>query len=186
MKWLSSQPVQNMVAVWETHFRNGMCQFLISGVLGGTMAGMSLAVSMYFVDRTVGLPVIKVGFGVAAGLAIARVVSVHEISAIESFDETIDNNPAEQWIENDDIRYSQMIAGLSPVLGIGITLLPFVLQDVLLSDMLATVSAVLVGESLLCGFGMWVGLVTHQKWYISGPRIAIFGLVTVGITVLIP
>lgn len=150
--------------------------YLILGVLSGVMVGISLAVSTYFVGDTIGTRVVRVGLGVSVGLAVAGSVSFREIRAIESITDSysegvdIDSRIVEIGSSN-----PQFVAGIAPVIGLGVTLYPFVFQNAIVSKLIATAVAVTLGIVFLFVFGAWLGSVTRQRWYIVGLRIAVFG-----------
>jgi len=167
-------------------------RYLITGVLNGTMVGIGLAVGSYLSSNSVGAATIKTGLGVTAGLVLAGYVSYQEIQRTQealkqlSVEESSDYLLQESIGTADTTKQSQMIAGLSPLSGMAITLFPVVFQNVLLSPFHATLGAVLVGSSFLFAFGIWLSLETHRPWFILAPRLAAFGLLTAVVSIIMP
>lgn len=167
-------------------------RYLITGILHGTIVGIGLSVGTYLSNMSVGLPFLKTGLGVAAGLVIAGFISFQEIQRTHKALQQRHARGNYSYLFETSIEHpemaggSQMIAGLSPLLGMTVTLFPFALQGALLTQFTATLGAVILGTAFLFAFGTWLGSATHRRWFIVGTRLAAFGLLAAAVNIVLP
>lgn len=142
--------------------------------------GTSLVISIYLTSKQVEIDVIGVGTSIAAGLATAGILSTHEIERIQRIHNVKPLDESDIVLELQAIGLKRhFIAGACPICGIAIVTLPFVLQNVYLTMLQATLIAIALSLFSLFLFGAWLGSHTRQIWYLTGMRAGIFGVVTV-------
>lgn len=145
----------------------------------GLLVGISLIASIYFTRNQVGIDVIGVGTSIGAGLAAAGVLSTQEIEHIQRVHNVKSLEESDLVLQLQAIGLNRyFLAGVTPIAGIAIVTFPFVLQNVYLTMLQATLVAIALSLLSLFLFGAWIGSRTRQIWYLTGIRAGIFGAVT--------
>lgn len=141
--------------------------------------GTSLIISIYLTNDQIGIDVIGVGTSIAAGLATAGVLSTHEIERIQRVHNVKPLGENVIVLQLQTIGFNRhFVAGVGPICGIAIVTFPFVLQNIYLTMLQATVIAIALSIFSLFLFGAWLGSHTRQIWYPTGMRAGIFGVIT--------
>ena len=142
-----------------------------------------------------GLAVVAIGLGAAVGLGTSGIWSVWEIERAETSRERerIESAMLTSLADTryaSDLRNEQVVlalaAAVGPVLGVVLTLVPFLLEGSLLSMTQAAVASVGVGVLLLGGVGAYMGSISRQRWYVAAVRMGLAGIVVAGLTILLP
>lgn len=147
---------------------------LFTEVFHGTTVGISPSVATHLAERSSAVPSIKVGLGAAAGLIMAGPLPSQGIRrtglALER-DATSGTYSHLSQASSDDVgavKRAQTVAGASPLVGIGVVLLPFTFHGALITQQAAVVASVILDILLLPGFGTWLGVQTIGKDTLSG------------------
>ncbi len=170
-------------------------RYFVSNGFDGTLTATGIAVGSFLSGVTGGLTVFKIGVGAAIGLATSGVWSVWEIERAEKL---ADLNRIEsamlEDLEDTELRENKrearvvnaIMSGLGPVIGVMLTISPFLLEGTLLSMLWATAASIAVGVGLLFSFGAYMGAMSEQRWYIAGLRMGLAGLVVAALNVILP
>lgn len=170
-------------------------RYFIANGFDGTLTTIGIVVGAVLSGITHGGTVIAVGLGAAVGLGTSGVWSVWEIERAETSRERAALEAA-MFVDLDDTRIardqriSQMIlagaAASGPVIAIVITLLPFLLVDILYDIWTATFLSLGLGILLLSGVGAYMGSISKQRWYVAAIRMGLAGVVVAIISILLP
>ena len=170
-------------------------RYFIANGFDGTLTSIGVVVGAVLAGQTDGFAVIAIGLGAAVGLGTSGIWSVWEIERAETSREREKLESAMLTTLADtrytrDLRNEQIVLSLSaatgPVLGVLITLVPFVFEGTLLSMTQAALLSVAFGVLLLGGVGAYMGKISRQRWYVAAVRMGLAGIVVAGLTVLLP
>ncbi len=171
-------------------------RYFVANGFDGTLTSIGVVIGAYMGGTvTDGLTVIGIGLGAAVGLGTSGVWSVWEIERAETSREQAQIEAAMLTSLGDtqltrDFRNEQIVlafaAATGPVIGVIVTLLPFLLEGVLLSMLQAVLLSVALGVLLLGGVGAYMGSISKQRWYVAAVRMGLAGLVVAGITIILP
>ncbi len=170
-------------------------RYFVANGFDGTLTSTGVVVGAVLAGQDSGFAVIAIGLGAAVGLGTSGIWSVWEIERAETSREREKIESAMLTTLADtrysrDLRNEQIVLSLSaatgPVLGILITLIPFLFEGTLLSMTQAAVLSVALGVCLLGSIGAYMGHISKQRWYIAAIRMGLAGIVVAGLTVLLP
>lgn len=182
-------------AVGREEVRSISRRYFISNGFDGTLTAIGIAVGSYLSGVASGMTVVKIGVGATVGLATSGVWSVWEIERAEKLADLQEvENAMLEDLSDTEIRERKNAArkvnattsGLGPILGILLTIAPFLLEGTLLTMWQATAAAVLVGVGVLFVFGAYMGDISDQRWWAAGIRMGLAGLVVALLNVLLP
>ncbi len=171
-------------------------RYFVANGFDGTLTSIGVVVGAYLgggVDS--GLAVIGIGLGAAVGLGTSGIWSVWEIERAETSREQAQIESAMLTSLEDtrltrDFRNEQIVlafaAATGPVLGILITLVPFLFEGVVLSMFQAVLLSIALGVLLLASVGAYMGAISKQRWYVAAIRMGLAGIVVAGLTILLP
>ncbi len=170
-------------------------RYFISNGFDGALTSIGITVGALLSGVPDGITVFKVGGGAAVGLATSGVWSVWEIERAEKLADLheLENAMLEDLEDTEIYRNNKearvvnaVMSGIGPSIGIMLPVLPFLLEDALLTMTEATIASVALGVGLLFSFGAYMGRISKQDWYIAGARMGLAGLVVAAINVLLP
>ncbi len=171
-------------------------RYFVANGFDGTLTSIGVVLGAYMggsVDS--GLAIIGIGLGAAIGLGTSGIWSVWEIERAETSRELLQLEAAMMTDLEDtqltrDFRSEQIVLALAaatgPVIGILVTLFPFLLEGVFLSLFQAVLLSIAFGVLLLGAVGAYMGSISKQRWYVAAARMGLAGLVVAIITVFLP
>ncbi len=171
-------------------------RYFVANGFDGTLTSIGVVLGAYMggsVDS--GLAVIGIGLGAAIGLGTSGIWSVWEIERAETSRELVQLESAMMTTLEDtqltrDFRSEQIVLALAaasgPVIGVVVTLIPFLFEGVFLSMFQAVLLSIGLGVLLLAGVGAYMGLISKQRWYVAAIRMGLAGIVVAGITIFLP
>lgn len=171
-------------------------RYFVANGFDGTLTSIGVVLGAYMggnIDS--GLAIIGIGLGAAIGLGTSGIWSVWEIERAETSRELLQLEAAmltdlEDTQLTRDFRNEQIVLALAaatgPVIGIVVTLLPFLFEGVFLSLFQAVLLSIALGVLLLAGVGAYMGAISKQRWYVAAVRMGLAGLVVAVITVFLP
>jgi len=170
-------------------------RYFISNGFDGTLTSIGVVVGAVLSGIPDGITVVKIGLGAAIGLATSGVWSVWEIERAEKRVE-IQAIERAMLTDLDDTRVQRRqrsaravnaaASGLGPVLGVLLPLVPFLVAPGTLTMLEAAVAGVAIGSGVLFAFGAYLGSISTQRWYVSGLRMGLAGLVVAALTLVLP
>lgn len=170
-------------------------RYFVANGFDGTLTSIGVVVGAYLSGVEDGLALIGIGLGAAVGLGTSGIWSVWEIERAETSREREHLERAMLTSLEDtqltrDLRNEQTVHALAaasgPVIGVTVTLLPFLFEGVFLTMFQAVVTSILLGVLLLGGVGAYMGLISKQRWYVAAVRMGLAGIVVAVISVLLP
>ena len=170
-------------------------RYFIANGFDGTLTSIGVVVGAYLSGVEDGLALIGIGLGAAVGLGTSGIWSVWEIERAETSREREQVESAmlislEDTRLTRDLRSEQIVLALAaatgPVIGVTVSLLPFLLEGVLFTMFQAVVVSILLGVLMLGGVGAYMGLISRQRWYVAAVRMGLAGVVVTVISVLLP
>jgi predicted membrane protein (TIGR00267 family) len=170
-------------------------RYFISNGFDGTLTSIGVIVGAVLSGVPDGATVVKIGLGAAVGLGTSAVWSVWEIERAETRAEILRLERAMLTdLEDSRIQRQQSGArllhattsGLGPVVGILVTLVPFVFEGSVFTMVEAAVVAVALGICVLGSFGAYMGSISGQRWYVAAARMALAGLVVAALNLFLP
>ncbi|WP_049997400.1 VIT1/CCC1 transporter family protein [Halococcus sediminicola] len=170
-------------------------RYFVSNGFDGALTGVGVTVGAYLSGISDGLTVVSLGLAAAVGLTTSGVWSVWEIERAEmraEIQETEDAMLADlsgTRVEREKMSnqvVNALMSGLGPLLGLVVPLLPFLLEDTVLSLLQATLASVAMAVGVLFTFGAYMASISRQKWYIAGIRMGLAGIVVAVINVFLP
>jgi len=170
-------------------------RYFVANGFDGTLTSIGVVVGAYLSGIASGLAVIGIGLGAAVGLGTSGIWSVWEIERAEASREQAQIERSMLTSLDDtqltrDLRAEQLIYALAaasgPVIGITVTLLPFLLEGVLFSMTQALFVSIGLGIVLLGGVGAYLGVISEQRWYVAAIRMGLAGIVVAGISIFLP
>ena len=171
-------------------------RYFVANGFDGTLTSIGVVLGAYMggnIDS--GLAIIGIGLGAAIGLGTSGIWSVGEIERAETSRELLQLEAAMLTDLDDtqltrDFRNEQIVLALAaatgPVIGIVVTLLPFLFEGMFLSLFQAVLLSIALGVLLLAGVGAYMGTISKQRWYVAAVRMGLAGLVVAVITVFLP
>ncbi len=171
-------------------------RYFVANGFDGTLTSIGVVLGAYMggnIDS--GLAIIGIGLGAAIGLGTSGIWSVWEIERAETSRELLQLEAAMLTDLDDtqltrDFRNEQIVLALAaatgPVIGIVVTLLPFLFEGMFLSLFQAVLLSIALGVLLLAGVGAYMGTISKQRWYVAAVRMGLAGLVVAVITVFLP
>ena len=171
-------------------------RYFVANGFDGTLTSIGVVVGAYLGGNVPdGLAIIAIGLGAAVGLGTSGIWSVWEIERAETSREREQIESAMLTSLEDtqltrDFRNEQIVlalsAALGPVIGVVITLVPFLFEGWMLSMFQAVILSIALGVLLLAGVGAYMGSISKQRWYVAAFRMGLAGIVVAGITVFLP
>lgn len=170
-------------------------RYFISNGFDGTLTSIGVVVGAYLSGIDQGVTVVAIGLGAAVGLGTSGVWSVWEIERAEGLAERERIERAMLTELGDthlqrEHRAARIVhataSAVGPVLAIVATLAPLALEGVLLTMGQAVVASILVGISILAGFGVYLASISGQRVYRAAIRMALAGVVVAAINVFLP
>lgn len=170
-------------------------RYFLSNGFDGTLTAIGITVGSYLSGVTSGMTVFKVGIGAAIGLATSGVWSVWEIERAEKLAELREVEEAMLEGLEDSRLYSDkmearqvnaVMSGLGPTIVILLIVSPFLLTEMFLTMLQATVASVAIGSLILSGFGAYMSKLSEQNWLKAALRMGLAGLVVAGLNILLP
>ncbi|QPV64281.1 VIT1/CCC1 transporter family protein [Halosimplex litoreum] len=170
-------------------------RYFVSNGFDGTLTAIGVVVGAVLSGVPDGATVLKIGAGAAVGLGTSAVWSVWEIERAETRAE-IRRVERAMLTDLDDTRIQReqsgarivhaVASGLGPLIGILITLLPFLVEGTVFSMVEAALASVALGIAVLGAFGAYMGSISGQRWYVAAARMGLAGLVVAVINVFLP
>jgi predicted membrane protein (TIGR00267 family) len=170
-------------------------RYFVSNGFDGTLTAIGVVVGAVLSGVPDGATVLKIGAGAAVGLGTSAVWSVWEIERAETRAE-IRRVERAMLTDLDDTRIQReqsgarivhaVASGLGPLIGILITLLPFLVEGTVFSMVEAALASVALGIGVLGAFGAYMGSISGQRWYVAAARMGLAGLVVAVINVFLP
>jgi len=170
-------------------------RYFVSNGFDGTLTAIGVVVGAVLSGVPDGATVIKIGAGAAVGLGTSAVWSVWEIERAETRAE-IRRVERAMLTDLDDTRIQHeqsgarvvhaAASGLGPLIGIFITIAPFVVEGSVFTMTEAAMVAVGLGICVLGTFGAYMGSISDQRWYVAAARMGLAGLVVALINVFLP
>lgn len=170
-------------------------RYFVANGFDGTLTSIGVVVGAFLAGTEDGLAIIGIGLGAAIGLGTSGIWSVWEIERAETSRERDKLESAmltslEDTQYSRDLRSEQIIHALSaasgPVIGVCITLVPFLFEGTVLSMLQAVVLSIALGVLLLATIGAYMGSISKQRWYVAAIRMGLAGIVVAFITILLP
>ncbi|MFC4986634.1 VIT1/CCC1 transporter family protein [Saliphagus infecundisoli] len=170
-------------------------RYFISNGFDGTLTSIGVVVGAYLSGIDQGLTVVAIGLGAAVGLGTSGVWSVWEIERAEGLAER-ERIERAMLTELGDTRLQRehrtarvvhaTASAVGPVLAVVLTLVPLALEGVLLTMGQAVLASLLVGITILAGFGVYLASISGQQVYWAAIRMALAGVVVAAINVFLP
>lgn len=170
-------------------------RYFVANGFDGTLTSIGVVVGAVLAGQDDGFAVIAIGLGAAVGLGTSGIWSVWEIERAETSREreklesamltSLGNTRYSRDLRNEQIVLS-LSAATGPVIGVLITLIPFLFEGTALSMTQAAALSVALGVLLLGTVGAYMGSISKQRWYVAAIRMGLAGLVVAGLTVLLP
>ncbi|WP_114578879.1 VIT1/CCC1 transporter family protein [Saliphagus sp. LR7] len=170
-------------------------RYFISNGFDGTLTSIGVVVGAYLSGIDQGLTVVAIGLGAAVGLGTSGVWSVWEIERAEGLAER-ERIERAMLTELGDTRLQRehrtarvvhaTASAAGPVLAVVLTLVPLALEGVLLTMGQAVLASLLVGITILAGFGVYLASISGQQVYWAAIRMALAGVVVAAINVFLP
>jgi len=170
-------------------------RYFVANGFDGTLTCIGVAIGAVLAGQEDGIAVIAIGLGAAVGLGTSGIWSVWEIERAETSRERerIESAMLTSLADTrykSDLRNEQIVlalaAAVGPVLGVILTLVPFLFEGAVLSMTQAAIASVGVGVLLLGGVGAYMGSISRQRWYVAAVRMGLAGIVVAGLTILLP
>lgn len=170
-------------------------RYFISNGFDGALTSIGVAVGAYLSGVPTGLAAFQIGIGAAVGLGTSGVWSVWEIERAE---QEADLQRIERAmltdLEDTEVarrrqgarRVHAVMSGIGPLLGVVIPMLAFLLEAAFLTLLQSTLLAIGLGVGLLFLFGAYMGNVSGHRWWVSGIRMGLAGLVVAAVNWLLP
>ena len=170
-------------------------RYFVANGFDGTLTSIGVVVGAYLSGVANGLAVVGIGLGAAVGLGTSGIWSVWEIERAEASLEqaelersmltSLDDTKLTRDLRNEQIVYS-LAAASGPVIGVAVTLLPFLLEGVLFSMVQAVLVSIGLGIVLLGGVGAYLGAISQQRWFVAAARMGLAGIVVALISIFLP
>ncbi len=170
-------------------------RYFVANGFDGTLTSIGVVVGAYLSGVANGLAVVGIGLGAAVGLGTSGIWSVWEIERAEASLEqaelersmltSLDDTKLTRDLRNEQIVYS-LAAASGPVIGVAVTLLPFLLEGVLFSMFQAVLVSIGLGIVLLGGVGAYLGAISQQRWFVAAARMGLAGIVVALISIFLP
>ncbi|AXR80069.1 VIT1/CCC1 transporter family protein [Natrarchaeobaculum sulfurireducens] len=170
-------------------------RYFIANGFDGTLTSIGVVVGAYLSGIDQGLTVVAIGLGAAVGLGTSGVWSVWEIERAQALAEQEQLEQA-MLTELEDTRVqrehraSQIVhataSATGPILAILLTLSPLALEGVVLTMGQSVLASIAVGVAILAAFGIYLALISKQRWYVAAVRMGLAGLVVAAINVFLP
>ncbi|SFG90396.1 TIGR00267 family protein [Halopelagius inordinatus] len=170
-------------------------RYFISNGFDGALTSVGVAVGSYLSGIPDGLTVFKIGIGAAIGLGTSGVWSVWEIERAEKraelkrIEDAMLTDLDETQIQRDKAGARQvnaLMSGIGPVIGVVFPMIPFLLEESLLSMRGATLASVGVAVSILFVFGAYLADISEQNWIVAGARMGLAGIVVAFLNMVLP
>ena len=170
-------------------------RYFISNGFDGTLTSIGIVVGAYLSGVADGAMVFAIGIAAAVGIGTSGVWSVWEIERAEKRIELLRLEQAMladldetriQDVHTGARKINAVMSGTGPVLGLVVPTVPFLFEGTVLTMAEATVLAVAIGVCLLFSAGAYLGRISQQRWYRSGIRMGIAGVVVALINLLLP
>ncbi|MFB6187095.1 MAG: hypothetical protein ABEI86_09550, partial [Halobacteriaceae archaeon] len=81
-------------------------------------------------------------------------------------------------------KINAIMSGIGPILGVILSISPFLLEGVFLNPLQSTILGIAIGVSLLFVFGAYLADISEQNWVVAGIRMGLAGLVVAAINIL--
>ncbi len=171
-------------------------RYFVANGFDGTLTSIGVVLGAYMggnIDS--GFAIIGIGLGAAIGLGTSGIWSVWEIERAETSRELVKLEAAMMTDLGDtrltrDFRNEQIVLALAaasgPVIGVVVTLLPFLFEGTLISMFQAVLLSIALGVLLLASVGAYMGRISKQRWYIAAIRMGLAGIVVAVITIFLP
>ena len=182
-------------AIADESVRSLARRYFVANGFDGTLTSIGVVVGAFLAGTAEGLAVIGIGLGAAVGLGTSGIWSVWEIERAETQIARAEIEAA-MLTDLDDTRLSRdqrsaqivlaLAAAAGPVIGVVLTLLPFLFVGGALTMFQAVLAAIGIGIVLLGGVGAYMGRISKQRWYVAAIRMGLAGIVVAGISVLLP
>ncbi|WIV68513.1 VIT1/CCC1 transporter family protein [Natrialbaceae archaeon AArc-T1-2] len=170
-------------------------RYFVANTFDGTLTGIGVVVGAYLSGVAEGFVVVGIGLGAAVGLGTSGVWSVWEIERAETRRKRQELEGAMLTDLGDtqlsrDHRSEQLLHAIAsatgPVIGVTVTIVPFLLEGVVLSMRQGVFASVGIGVLLLAAIGAYMGAVSKQRWYVAAVRMGLAGIVVALLNVLLP
>lgn len=170
-------------------------RYFISNGFDGALTSVGVAVGSYLSGIPDGLTVFKIGIGAAIGLGTSGVWSVWEIERAEKraelkrIEDAMLTDLDETQIQRNKAGARQvnaLMSGIGPVIGVVFPMVPFLLEESLLSMRWATLVSVGVSVSILFVFGAYLADISEQNWIVAGARMGLAGIVVAFLNMVLP
>ena len=170
-------------------------RYFIANGFDGVLTCIGVVLGAYLSGVTDGFGVIAIGLGAAVGLGTSGIWSVWEIERAET---TRRRQELEDAMLTDledtrltrDLRMEQTVHALAaaagPVIGVLLTLSPFVLEGVVFSPPEALAASLVTGVVLLGIVGAYLGRISKQRWYVAAVRMGLAGVVVAALSLVLP
>lgn len=171
-------------------------RYFISNGFDGALTGIGIVVGSFLSGIPSGVTIIKISLGAAVGLGTSGVWSVWEIERAEKKAEILKIEKA-MLTDLDDTniqknktgarKINAIMSGIGPLIGVLIPIIPFFLVDPsYITPQTATIASIGIAITILFIFGAYMGKISKQKWYISGIRMGLAGLIVAFINIFLP
>jgi len=182
-------------AIAKDDVRSLSRRYFVANGFDGTLTSIGVVVGAYLSGVTDGLAVVGIGLGAAVGLGTSGIWSVWEIERAEA---SLERERLERAMLTDlgdtgltrELRNEQIVYALSaasgPVIGVTVTLVPFLLEGVLFSMFQAVLVSIGLGILLLGGVGAYLGVISQQRWYVAAVRMGLAGIVVAAVSIVLP
>lgn len=171
-------------------------RYFVANGFDGTLTSIGVVIGAYMGGTvTDGLTVIGIGLGAAVGLGTSGIWSVWEIERAETSRERAEIESSMLTSLDDtrltrDFRNEQIVLALAaatgPVIGVLVSLIPFLFEGVFLTMFQAVLLSITFGVLMLAGVGAYMGSISKQHWYVAAIRMGLAGIVVAGITIFLP
>ena len=170
-------------------------RYFVANGFDGTLTCIGVVVGAYLSGVTDGFAIIGIGLGAAVGLGVSGIWAVWEIERAETSMEQreletamltdLSNTRITRELQTEQIVLA-LAAASGPVIGIFLTLTPFLLVDVFLSPLQALLASIGLGIALLGGVGAYLGIISEQRPAVGAIRMGLAGVVVAVISILLP
>ena len=170
-------------------------RYFVANGFDGTLTSIGVVVGAYLSGVDEGLAIVAIGLGAAVGLGTSGIWSVWEIERAETSRErerieeamltSLEDTQLARDHRNEQLVHA-LAAAAGPVIGVTVTLTPFLLDGVIFSVFQAVLVSIALGILLLCGVGAYMGSISKQRWYVAAIRMGLAGVVVAAISVFLP